>query len=73
MRIGVDLGGTKIEGVVLDDGDAVVVRRRVPTPAGDYAGTVRAVVRLVDGLERETGATCTVGWEHPVRSPPSPG
>ena len=73
MRIGVDLGGTKIEGVVLDDGDAVVVRRRVPTPAGDYAGTVRAVVRLIDELETDVGATCTVGIGTPGSISPFTG
>ena len=42
MRIGVDLGGTKIETIALDDNGAIVLRRRVPTPGGDYSGTVRA-------------------------------
>ena len=46
MRIGVDLGGTKIEAIALD-GSREVVRRRVPTPRGDYAGTVAAVASLV--------------------------
>ena len=42
MRIGVDLGGTKIETIALDDNGAIVLRRHVPTPGGDYSGTVRA-------------------------------
>lgn len=46
MRIGVDLGGTKIEAIALD-GSREVARRRVPTPRGDYAGTVAAVASLV--------------------------
>ena len=73
MRIGVDLGGTKIEAVVLDDEATVIVRRRIPTPAGDYEGTVAAVARLVDDLESEVGATCTVGVGTPGSISPFTG
>jgi fructokinase len=55
MRIGVDLGGTKIEAIALD-GASEVLRRRVPTPRGDYEATIAAVSSLV----REIGAG-TVG------------
>ncbi|HTX58688.1 MAG TPA: ROK family protein [Verrucomicrobiae bacterium] len=62
MRIGVDLGGTKIEAVVLDGAGEPLVRRRVPTPAGDYDGTLRAIAGLVEAVERETGPCAqTVG------------
>ena len=61
MRIGVDLGGTKIEGIALDDGGAALGRRRVATPRGDYAATIAAVVDLVTTLEREAGASGSVG------------
>ena len=47
MRIGIDLGGTKIEAIALADDGAERFRRRVPTPAGDYDATVRAIVSLV--------------------------
>lgn len=50
MRIGVDMGGTKIEGVLLGAGGAILARHRRPTPQGDYAATletVRQVVALV--------------------------
>ncbi len=50
MRIGIDLGGTKIEGVVLDAANRIAVRRRVPTPQGDYDGTVAAIADLVSAL-----------------------
>lgn len=50
-RIGVDLGGTKIEVAVLDDRGHIVYRRRVPTPRHDYPGTLRAVGALVTGAE----------------------
>jgi predicted NBD/HSP70 family sugar kinase len=56
LRIGIDLGGTKIEALALDAGGAEVFRERVPTPRGDYAATVAAVAALV----REIGAG-TVG------------
>ena len=61
MRIGIDLGGTKIEGVALDDEGRELVRRRVPTPRGDYGATVAAVAALVQALEAETGRRGTVG------------
>jgi fructokinase len=61
VRIGIDLGGTKIEGIALDDAGRVLVRRRVATPRGDYAGTVVAIVALVRGIESATGDRGTVG------------
>jgi fructokinase len=61
MRIGIDLGGTKIEGIALDTAGAVLVRRRVPTPRGDYRATVDAVAELVRTIETETGRSGTVG------------
>jgi fructokinase len=61
MRIGIDLGGTKIEGIVLDDSGAMLARRRVATPQGDYRATVEAVVSLVRAIEAEAGRQGTVG------------
>ena len=61
MRIGVDLGGTKIEALALDDAGIELARRRVDTPRGDYEGTLAAIAGLVHRLEEETGATGTVG------------
>lgn len=61
LRLGVDLGGTKIEVAVLDDACNEVLRRRVDTPQGDYAATVRAVAALVRQAEGELGAQCSVG------------
>ena len=54
MRIGIDLGGTKIEGIALDDRGAERVRQRVPTPP-HYAGTVDAIGALVEALEADVG------------------
>ncbi|HQR56512.1 MAG TPA: ROK family protein [Burkholderiaceae bacterium] len=61
MRIGIDLGGTKIEGIALDDSGAMLVRRRVATPQGDYRATVEAVASLVRAIEAEAGRQGTVG------------
>ena len=61
MRIGIDLGGTKIEGIVLDDGGERRAELRIPTPSHAYDAIVRALTELVDALEKEVGETCTVG------------
>jgi predicted NBD/HSP70 family sugar kinase len=53
-RIGVDLGGTKIEAIALDAAGREVFRKRVPTPRGDYAATVSAVCSLVNEIGEGT-------------------
>jgi fructokinase len=60
MQIGVDLGGTKIEGIGLDADRLVAVRRRLTTPR-DYAGTLDAIAGLVAEIEREAGRSGSVG------------
>ncbi len=70
MRIGVDLGGTKIEVAALDDDGEMLVRRRIPTPVGSYPGTLAAVAALVQEVEAELGVRCSVGVGTPgVLSP----
>jgi fructokinase len=61
LKIGVDLGGTKIELLALDAAGREAWRKRVPTPQGDYAGTLRAVADLVAEAENALGVRCTVG------------
>jgi fructokinase len=61
LRLGVDLGGTKIEVAALGADGAFRLRRRVPTPRGRYDDTVAAIVALVREAERELGAAGTVG------------
>jgi len=73
MRIGVDLGGTKIEAVGLDDQGTLLARRRVPTPQHDYGATVEAIARLVGTLEEETGERGTVGVGMPGALSPATG
>lgn len=65
MRIGVDLGGTKIEAVVLDGTGDVLIRRRRATPTGSYAETLGAVVDLVNDLEAAIGERASVGVAAP--------
>ena len=60
MRIGIDLGGTKIEAIALD-GTNVLARRRVPAPRGDYDATVRALCALISAVQQETGQQGTIG------------
>jgi fructokinase len=73
MRMGIDLGGTKIEAIVLDDAGSVRFRERVPTPQGDYAGTLAAIADLVARAERAVGAACTVGMGTPGAISPATG
>lgn len=61
MRIGIDLGGTKIEGIAIDADGRERARRRVPTPRGDYEATLDAVASLVGELEAASGGPARVG------------
>lgn len=61
MRLGVDLGGTKAEIVALGVDGREVLRHRVPTPAGDYSGTLQVVADLVVTAERELGERGSIG------------
>jgi fructokinase len=72
MRIGVDLGGTKIEGIALDE-SREVARRRIDTPRDDYAKTVAAITSIVADLERVAGARGTVGVGIPGTLAPDTG
>jgi fructokinase len=73
MRLGVDLGGTKIEIVALSADGSEVVRRRVGTPANDYAATVGALTSLVLEVEEELGGRGSVGIGSPGAIVPSSG
>jgi fructokinase len=61
VRIGIDLGGTKIEAIALDDAGEVLVRRRMASPRGDYARTLAVLTEAVGAIERELGTRGTVG------------
>ncbi len=61
MRIGVDLGGTKIEALALDSTGTEVARRRVTAPRGDYSVTVQAIVDLVNAVDTAGDSPVGVG------------
>lgn len=73
MRIGIDLGGTKIEGVALDGDGGELRRLRIDTPCGNYGATVDAVCAMVHELEAETGGEGTVGIGMPGAISPATG
>ncbi len=72
-RIGVDLGGTKVEAVLMGNDGTIKARERVATPRFDYAATVDAVAILVERLDRVTGRVCAVGAGTPGAVEPSTG
>jgi predicted NBD/HSP70 family sugar kinase len=61
VRIGIDLGGTKTEITALDDRRTELLRRREPTPAGDYDAIIALLVRLVRETEIEVGKRGSIG------------
>ena len=61
MRIGIDVGGTKIEGLLLDPQGVELTRRRVDAPRNNYDNTLKAVFDLVETIEREYAVTARVG------------
>jgi fructokinase len=61
MRLGIDLGGSKIELIAFDAAGRERLRRRVPTPRNDYRATLAAIHALVEQSERELDATGNVG------------
>jgi fructokinase len=73
MRIGIDLGGTKIEGIAIAEDGRQLTRRRIASPRGDYANTLAAVSGLVHAIEEETGARGTVGVGIPGTISPATG
>lgn len=73
MRIGIDLGGTKIEGILLDDHGHECSRLRTPTPKGDYTATVRAIADLVRHLSTGCETPPSVGVGIPGAISPTSG
>jgi len=73
IRIGIDLGGTKIEAIALGEQGETLVRRRVGTPRDDYDDTLDALVDMVSGIESETGRRGTVGIGIPGALSPGNG
>jgi fructokinase len=73
MRFGIDIGGTKIEAIALDETGVEVMRERVPTPTADYPSLLEAVRDLVVSFERQLGTEATVGVGHPGVISPATG
>ncbi|MBF0250398.1 MAG: ROK family protein [Alphaproteobacteria bacterium] len=74
MRIGIDLGGTKIEGILIDAAGHEVLRLRTDTPQGDYAATVRTVADIARALdERAGGVQPSIGVGIPGAISPATG
>ena len=73
VRIGIDLGGTKIEGAALNADGTEVARHRVLAPRGDYAASVAAICDLVQRLDRDAGQQGTVGIGMPGSLSPATG
>lgn len=73
MRIGIDLGGTKIEGIALDEHGRELARERVSTPQGDYFGCIAAMRDLVGAFERRFDVRGSVGVGIPGAISPASG
>ena len=73
MLIGIDLGGTKIEGIALDRDGRELLRQRVSSPRESYQQTLNAIVALVRDIESRVGATGTVGIGIPGAISPATG
>ena len=73
MRIGIDLGGSKIAGIALADDGTTLARRRVASPRADYRATLAAVGNLVAGLEDAAGRRGSVGIGIPGAISPATG
>ena len=73
LALGIDLGGTKIEIIGLDERGAVLLRRRRPSPQGSYAATLAAIRDLVAEVEAELGARGSIGFGTPGAISPATG
>ncbi|KAB1075367.1 ROK family protein [Methylobacterium planeticum] len=73
MRLGLDLGGTKIAGIVLDHSGQTRADARIASPRGDYAATLATSRALVARLEDEAGDRCSVGIGMPGAVSPATG
>lgn len=73
MRIGIDLGGTKIEAIALDIEGRELARKRVATPAGNYQGTLDAIQGLITDIEQLTSEQGSIGIGTPGALSPATG
>jgi fructokinase len=73
MRIGLDIGGTKVEGILLDASGRDVVRQRIATPLGDYDATIAAIAALAQSLLAAAGGEASIGVAMPGALSPATG
>ena len=73
LRLGVDLGGTKVEVAVLDEAGEFLFRERLPTPQGDYAGTIETIATLIEQAETRLGRVSSIGVGTPGTTSPGTG
>ncbi len=73
MRIGIDLGGTKIEAIALAADGRELARKRVATPSGDYPGILQTIVDLISDMETQAGEPGSIGIGTPGSLSPSSG
>ena len=73
IKIGIDLGGTKIEMIVLDESGAILRQQRISTPAGDYQATILAISGLVHEFEKGQQVMASVGIGMPGAISPASG
>jgi fructokinase len=73
VKLGVDLGGTKTEIIALDDDGKTLLRHRVATPAGDYAGTLAMIKALVTDADTQLGQRFPIGFGTPGSPSPIDG
>ncbi|MES9938761.1 MAG: ROK family protein, partial [Sedimenticola sp.] len=73
MRIGIDLGGTKIEGVAMDEAGVIAARLRADTPSGDYNATLQCIADIVEKIEQQVSTRCSIGIGTPGSISPRNG
>ena len=73
MKIGIDLGGTKIEGIAIDKNGNEFFRKRINSPQGNYQNTINAIVSLVNEIEDHVKKSCSVGIGIPGTISPQTG
>ena len=73
MRIGIDLGGTKIEGIALSESGEQLFRHRIATPQGDYQGTLQSILDLIYLIEAGIGGKGSIGICTPGSLSPATG
>ena len=73
MRIGIDLGGTKIEGIALSESGEELFRHRISTPQGDYRGTLQSINELTAKIETAVEASGSIGICTPGSLSPAMG